>query len=217
MGQGPRLTEGGGKMGFNLENKLVTDLLRNTIQPPGGSDAFGSFCMRDLPRHISASDLCQGGGLICTSALYLSKVRSRTTCFLFSLEWDSARFRSHSHKNGWLKVNLKEIGLAKWACWNLGDSHKSKVNNHTSGMNISRYWWSMCVCVCVREKGRGEHQREKRGEIWRNVTWVCSGRPLSLGEPLKFIKLDQDDINNRLKLEHREDQMIHTLFFFPPR
>lgn len=33
MRQGLRLTEGGGKMGFNLENKLVTDLLRNTIQP----------------------------------------------------------------------------------------------------------------------------------------------------------------------------------------
>lgn len=32
MRQGLRLTEGGGKMGFNLENKLGTDLLRNTIQ-----------------------------------------------------------------------------------------------------------------------------------------------------------------------------------------
>lgn len=132
MRQGLRLTEGGGKMGFNLENKLVTDLLRNTIQPWGGSDAYSFFCIRDLLRHISASDLWHGGGLICTLALYLSKVRSRTTCFLFSLEWDSARFRSHSHKNGWLKVNLKEIGLAKCARWNLGDSHKSKGNNHTS-------------------------------------------------------------------------------------
>lgn len=33
MRQGLRLTEGGGKMGFNLENKLVTDLLCNAIQP----------------------------------------------------------------------------------------------------------------------------------------------------------------------------------------
>lgn len=32
MRQAPRLTEGGGKMGFNLENKLGADLLRNTIQ-----------------------------------------------------------------------------------------------------------------------------------------------------------------------------------------
>lgn len=32
MRQGLGLTEGGGKMSFNLENKLVTDLLRNTIQ-----------------------------------------------------------------------------------------------------------------------------------------------------------------------------------------
>lgn len=33
MRQGLRLTEGGGKMGFNLENKLVTDLLCDAIQP----------------------------------------------------------------------------------------------------------------------------------------------------------------------------------------
>lgn len=46
MRQGLRLTKGGGKMGFNLENKLGTDLLRNPIQ------------LRRLPM-LSASPACE--------------------------------------------------------------------------------------------------------------------------------------------------------------
>lgn len=53
MRQGLRLTEGGGKMSFNLENKLVTDLLRNTIQPEE-APMLSASSAREISRGILA-------------------------------------------------------------------------------------------------------------------------------------------------------------------
>lgn len=64
---------------------------------------------RDLSRRISASKLCHGRGLVCTLGTLFNRgavLEQPVSCLVLNETLQG--FCSHSHKNSWIKVNLKE-------------------------------------------------------------------------------------------------------------